>query len=260
MKLSIIILTWNSATHIKACLRSIFNHVVPGIPSCEIFVVDNGSQDNTTSIIKQFQEEFPGYIESILLLANHGTTYSRNLALKKATGDYVAIIDSDVILPRDAVAGLLEVLDSSPDIGLVVPRLTYKDGRFQKSTDAFPTLLTKLNRYFFLKRMECREDNTRPERRTVDYAISAFWLMKQSIVDEVGLLDENIFYAPEDVDYCLRIWKAGYKIVYVPSCVVIHDAQEISRGFRMNRAFLEHAKGLLYFFSKHRYWLRKPQI
>ena len=94
----------------------------------------------------------------------------------------------------------------------------------------------------------------------VDYAISAFWLFHRSLLDKVGLLDEKIFYAPEDVDFCLRIWKAGYRIVYQPSACIIHHTQEISRGWKLNSAKINHLKGLVYFFIKHRYFMRKPMF
>ena len=144
---------------------------------------------------------------------------------------------------------------------MVVPKLVYGNGNFQKSTDDFPTIFTKFRRYFFLKKIEQDEGKLSISgNQSVDYAISAFWLLKKEVIANVGLLDENIFYAPEDVDYCLRIWKAGYKIVYVPSCQVVHDAQEISRGLRINKAFWEHLKGLFYYFNKHGYWLKKPRF
>src|SRR5690606_30425379 len=93
---------------------------------------------------------------------------------------------------------------------------------------------------------------------SVDYAISAFWLVRRSLYAALGGLDEKIFYAPEDVDFCLRVWRSGHSVVYVPSVTVVHHTQEISRGFALNRAKLNHVKGLLYYFLKHRYILRRP--
>ncbi|MCK4486712.1 MAG: hypothetical protein KAU38_08130 [Desulfobacterales bacterium] len=76
----------------------------------------------------------------------------------------------------------------------------------------------------------------------------------------IGLLDEKIFYAPEDVDYCLRTWRVGYKVLYDSRVSAIHHAREISRGIRINRATISHIKGLLYYFMKHKYMLRRPDI
>lgn len=259
MRLSIVILTWNSASYINTCLQTLLESLADENQDYEIFVVDNGSDDGSQGVIDTFQQQFPDIIKPIFLKSNTGTTYSRNLALKQAKGDYIAVLDSDVVLPKDIWQPLLEELDRGFDIGMVVPKLVYANGKFQKSTDDFPTILTKVRRYFFLKNMEEAEGERQTIKKCcVDYAISAFWLMKKEVVERVGLLDEKIFYAPEDVDYCLRIWKAGYKIQYLASNTVIHDAQEISRGLRLNKSFFEHLKGLAYYFKKHGYWFRRP--
>jgi GT2 family glycosyltransferase len=261
MKLSVVILTWNSAQHIANCLTSILASLHDEFMSFEIFVIDNGSSDTTRQIIDEFVNSNPDEINPIYLDCNKGTTYSRNIALKMSSGDFIAIIDSDVIVRQGIFVELIDKLVNGYNIGMVVPRLTYLNGNFQKSTDNFPTVFTKLRRYFFLKQIEKDEETFLHLRSySVDYAISAFWLLKREVVDSVGLLDERIFYAPEDVDYCLRIWKMGFRIVYVPSCEVVHNAQEISRGFKFNKAFWEHIKGLCYYFIKHKYFFTKPKV
>ncbi len=93
----------------------------------------------------------------------------------------------------------------------------------------------------------------RPETKAVDYVISAMWVLKKEVLEKVGYLDENIFYAPEDVDYCRRLWLSGYSVVYDTRVSAIHHAQEISRGFKLNNATSSHIKGLIYYFWKHRY-------
>ncbi len=261
MKLSVIILTWNSEQHIKSCLASLLDELDSEIKSYEIFIVDNGSSDGSRGVIEDFANNHPEIIKPIFLEYNTGTTYSRNLALKQAKGKCIAILDSDIIVYQNTFLPLLQKLHESSHIGMVVPKLIYKNGDFQKSTDGFPTIFSKFRRYFFLKNMEQGEgEKIKSDAHLVDYAISAFWLLKREVVRNVGLLDEKIFYAPEDVDYCLRVWKSGYRILYCPDCEVIHDAQEISRGFKFNRAFWEHLKGLLYYFIKHRYFCRKPSF
>ncbi len=259
MNISFVILTWNSEKYISKCLASLFADLHKSRFSYEIFIVDNGSKDSTISIIKSFEAEYPDHIIPIYLKNNRGTTYPRNLALKRAKGDYIIIMDSDVEVLKGTIEKLINVHKNDEQVGLVVPKLIYPNGKLQKSTDNFPTIYTKLFRYFFLKRIEDNlTDN--PGLREVDYAISAVWVLKREILAMVGLLDENIFYAPEDVDYCLRLWLTGYKILYNPEVVVIHDAQEISRKIKINKATLSHIKGLFYYFRKHKCFIKRPVV
>jgi GT2 family glycosyltransferase len=252
MDVSVIILTWNSERHIERCLGSLCADL-EGQGACEVFIVDNGSSDRTVAILQEFQKKNPSLIKPIFLDKNTGTTYSRNLALKKAEGKHIVIMDSDVEIPRGTLSQLRKTLESDERIGLVAPRLVYSNGSFQKSVDDFPTLFGKIRRYLFLKSIERAEGESgqKPMIREVDYAISAMWVLKRSVVEKIGLLDEAIFYSPEDADYCLRMKKAGYKVVFDPSVYAVHHAQEISRGFKINAAAISHIKGLLYYFKKH---------
>ncbi|MBF0117334.1 MAG: glycosyltransferase family 2 protein [Desulfobacterales bacterium] len=252
MDISFIILTWNSEKYIEKCLVSIFENT-KNFPF-EIFIVDNGSSDSTKKIIKSFILLYPDIIIPIFLDYNTGTTYSRNLALKRVSGKYIVMIDSDVEILENTIEKLITTLSKDYSIGIIAPKLLYPTGKLQKSTDYFPTLLTKIFRFFFLKLLEKKEQ----KQNEVDYAISAFWVMRKEIIEIVGLLDEKIFYAPEDVDFCLRIWQKGYKVVYLAEVKAIHDAQEISRKFIINKPVIDHIKGLFYLFMKHRYFLKKP--
>jgi len=260
MDISFVLLTWNSEKYIEKCLDSLFAGLCNENFSYEIFIADNGSKDTTVSMIQSYQNQHKDRIRPIFLEKNTGTTYPRNLALKQARGRYIVIMDSDVEIHQGTITGLIKNLEMNEHIGLAAPKLFYPNGNLQKSTDNFPTVFTKIFRYFFLKFMEKHENKTvqRKELCEVDYAISAVWVMKREVLETVGLLDENIFYSPEDVDYSLRLRKAGYKIVYNPMVSAIHHTQEISRGFKINRATFSHIKGLFYYFKKHRYFFRKP--
>lgn len=256
-----VILTWNSDKYIKDCINSIAFSLKESSLSYDIFIVDNGSQDDTVEILKSLDAKYSN-INIILLNENTGTTYSRNRALEKANGRYVCIMDSDVEIFPDTIQGLLQTLEENDKTGLVVPKILYPSGKLQKSTDMFPTVTRKIFRYLFLKKMEEKEaqEDSLSTPVKVDYAISACWVFKKELIDKVGLLDENIFYAPEDVDYCLRIWKAGYEIIYTPLVKIVHHTQEISRGMKINDAFINHVKGLIYYFIKHRYFFIPPSF
>jgi len=262
MDLTCIILTWNSAACIAQCLQTLAKDLQSGSLQYEIIVVDNGSTDNTRSVIQQFSH-LP--ITLIPLGRNTGTTFSRNIALRMARGRYVAILDSDIeIIETDTVSRLLAILESRQDIGIIAPALRYQSGRHQKSSDAFPTLGRKVKRYFRLRAMEQQEARSRCEEsgtlQEVDYAISAFWLFRRGLIDAIGPLDENIVYAPEDVDWCLRTWLAGMSVVVDSRVTAVHAAQEISRKGLISRGTFNHVVGLIYFYYKHRYVLSTKNL
>ena len=257
MDLSFIILTWNSEKYIAKCLSSIAFSLGNSALQYEVLIVDNGSKDNTVKII---EEEKDAKIHLIRLDRNAGTTYPRNLAIKKSKGQFICVMDSDVEIQAGTVEKLIEDLSKNGLMGIAAPKMIYSDGRRQKTTDHFPTIYRKIIRYFFLRQIE-RSEETDEKYNTpheVDYAISALWVFKRDIIKKIGLFDEKILYSPEDVDFCLRVWKAGHHIFYDPGVSAVHHTQEITRNFRCNNATIEHIKGLLYYLRKHKYFFRAP--
>lgn len=254
VQLSVVILSWNSKDVLSRCLKSLQTHLLN--IAFEVWVVDNGSMDGTDKLLLEYQQSgFP--LHTIMLPSNVGTTVSRNQALKKCRGQYICVLDSDLELVQDDMMhGLMHYLEEHPMCGLVAPRLLFPSGHYQKSIDTFPTLSRKLQRAFFLRGMEKKEGELLKmySPREVDYAISAFWLMRREILETVGLLDENIFYAPEDLDYCLRIWLSGYQIMYTPEWFAVHHAQEISRRNWLSFSTREHLRGLVYYYKKYGSW------
>jgi GT2 family glycosyltransferase len=252
--ISFVILTWNSEPYIQKCIESVFSTLAPTPFGAEVFVVDNGSGDGSAGVVWELARRWPRQVFSICLDKNLGTTRSRNLALSRCRGEYICVMDSDVEMKPGAIARLIRTLEADRARGLVAPRLVYPDGRFQKSTDGFPTPGRKLVRFFGLRAIEAREARSgRHHRiRPVDYAISAVWVFRRSLIQKVGFLDENIFYAPEDADFCLRVWQAGRQVIFDPGAEAVHHTQEAGRGFRINRTVLHHIAGLLYYFYKHR--------
>lgn len=275
MRISAVILSYNSARYLEPCIRSLAAALdaIPTpktkakgkastAPRDEIFVIENGSKDDSPAILRRLSEAYPGLLRVEYLDHNTGTTFSRNLALRQATGDYIAILDSDVEVPVGTLDALIARVDADHHVGIAAPRLMYPSGRLQMSTDVFPTLPRKLQRWFALRSIEQRAAASSPptDAHEVDYAISAFWLMRRDVVQKVGLFDEKIFYSPEDVDFCLRVWEAGFSVVYDPAVHAVHDAQEISRGLPIKKVTFSHVKGLGYLFWKHQYVLGHDRL
>jgi len=266
--ISAVILTWNSARYIERCLRTLTADAYRAGITLEIFVVDGGSTDGTTEILSQLAKEIPE-LQIIFLGKNLGTTVSRNIAIKKSCGEYVLILDSDTEILPGALGILCQALKEAPRAGLAAPRLFYPDGSVQPSCKRFPTAPLKVCKFLpfsWLQRLgEAAElypqelySKDFKEVLRVDHCISACWLVRREAIKVVGLFDEKIFYAPEDVDYCLRMWLAGWEVLYVPSAEVAHHTQRWShKSFEM--AWM-HAMGLLYYFRKHKYWLGRRSL
>lgn len=255
--ISCIILTWNSSAYIEKCFDSVFKELDQSGMDYEILVIDNGSTDETLDFLAHVARP---ELTVVPLGHNTGTTFSRNIGLRMACGKYIAIMDSDIEITKpNTFSRLVHYLDQNSDVGIVAPQLRFPSGRFQKTVDIFPTLTHKIHRFLKLRAIEESEASclkTSSDNRDVDYAVSAFWLMPQEVVRELGMLDENIFYAPEDVDYCLRCWLSGYRVVYMPAITATHHAQEISRRSILSRSFREHLKGLAYLYWKYKFVFR----
>lgn len=260
MLYSVVILSYNSERTLKNCLDTLMGTLSQYDEPSEVFVVENGSVDNSKEILGSFVDKYPETMVPIYFKENTGTTHSRNNALSRVQGKYVLVLDSDAYIEKEALDTLTERLNSSGNIGMVCPQLRYGDGRFQISTDEFPTLFKKLKRFLSLNKMQGNVDVDALEETDVDYAISACWLMSYEAVKKTGFFDENIFYSPEDVDYCINLWKAGFRIRYIPQAQAIHDAQELSRGFKLSFFHFSHLAGLFYLFQKHKYFFTPKRL
>lgn len=261
MLFSAVILSYNSERTLERCLVSLKASFDAFGEQSEIIVVDNGSKDASRDILKK-ESQHNGFttIKSILFDENTGTTRSRNAALAISTGRYVLVLDSDAYMTEDALRILKESLDGDLRVGMTVPQLSYADGRFQMSTDSFPTLWRKAARFLILNKMQQEVDVNKLTDIDVDYAISACWLLRRDAVDAVNGFDENIFYSPEDVDYCMQVWASGFRIRYIKDAKVVHDAQELSRGFKLSFFHFSHLGGLFYLFKKYGYFFGLGQL
>lgn len=257
--LSFIVLSWNSKRFLDDSLGSIERDLAGSNLTYEVIVIDNGSTDGSLETLLAYRDK--GYpIVLIALGKNTGTTFSRNAGIRVAQGKYICVLDSDILFCQEkTVETLVQALETEPRAGIVAPMLRYPSGNHQKSFDKFPTATTKIKRLFLLREMEKLEGLQQFHARNlieVDYVISAFWLFSRELVDSIGLLDENIFYAPEDVDFCLRSWLGGFPVLFCSGVKVIHQAQEISRRKPFSKSARMHLLGLAYYFRKYGYVFR----
>ncbi len=256
MKVSIIILTWNSASEIAACLTSLAEGVTL---NHEVIVVDNGSQDRTCRLV---QHTCPT-ARLVRNSHNRGVAPARNQGIRLAAGEYVVILDDDTVVEPGALDRLVAYMDARPEVGLCGPRLTTAEGDLQLSCRRFPTLVDKLARRLPAARRLTRAvemaDWDHRTVRAVDYVIGACQVIRRLALHEVGLFDERIFYGPEDIDLCLRLQQAGWRVVYNPGAVVVHKERRVTRSLRSGLTW-KHGLGLGYFFWKHGYLLSRRRL
>lgn len=253
---SFVILTWNSEKYIGRCLDQLID--LRPFPF-EVIVVDNGSADGTGQLLDTYEKQMPE-LKTIRLDRNLGTTVSRNkgLALVSREADYACILDSDAFITKEALDEMTAVMESDPRIGICGPYMENLDGIPQLTAKKIPTAILKFCKAFPMKkiqeigvRMEQYDFSSGERIYPAGYLISACWLLRRKMIDEIGPLDEKIFYSPEDVEYCVRAWQKGWRVVYCPKAGIIHAVQRISKKKLLSRHNWEHLKALVYFFSKY---------
>lgn len=260
--ISIIIITWNALDFLTKCLNSIF--IKNEGKKFEVILIDNNSSDGTKDFILN---NYPDII-CIFNSVNKGVAPARNQGLKIANGKYILILDVDTeFITVNPLAELCEYMDENPSVGLVGAQLISSDGEIQKSCLKYPSVWIKIfvrfERFPIIKNSKMVEEYYMSKLNhnkilEVDYVIGAFQFIRASMIDKIGLYDEKIFYGPEDIDYCLRLKKYGYKVVYYPGVKLFHYYQRITKKLFTKITF-KHFIGLIYFFWKHKY-INKPGI
>lgn len=264
--LSYVIISHNDAGRLGAAVSSAALAAASRALDYEVWVVDNGSTDHTAALLTDFGRVLGPRLRVISLPRNTGTTYPRNLALSGSKGRFLCVMDSDAEITGPGLNRALRLLADMPQVGIAAPRIVVPGRGVYDSAKLLPTLpdkLAKLPGIFAGKKTINRDwyPNFPFERiRCVHTAISCCWLLRRDTFERVGPLDERIFYSPEDVDYCLRCWRAGRAVVYFPHLTVLHHTRQVSHRRPLSRLAVSHLYGLLYYYAKHRYLLSRRRI
>ena len=265
IQLSVVIITWNAEQDVKQCLDSVLEATLSH--ATEVIVVDNGSTDNTRAILESYEER----INLFFLKKNNGVAVARNIGMAAAKGEYIWILDVDTIVNKNAVDGMIEYLGNNPECGICACRLQSESGDVQESCRKMPypkhkirnLLASKTGKSVFTKKLNekiKKQNETQfyykemqgSEPFEAEYVIGACQMFRKTILEEVGFLDEKIFYGPEDADFCLRICRKGYKVVCLPTYYIVHHYNRISNKKIFSRLSYLHLKGLVYFYVKHK--------
>ncbi len=198
---------------------------------------------------------------------NRGFSAANNQAILFASGEYVLLLNPDTRILDRAIEKMLSYLDKNEETGAVSCKLLNGDGTLQKSVGNFYSFWTTLleNRIipkilpdskFLAKRLVAFWDHT--SEREIDWARGAVLLVRKSVVEQIGLLDEQFYIYGEEIDWCWRIKKAGWKIMYQPDAEIIHFGKA-SSSQRHIEMFIQNYKSFYILLKKHypvySYWL-----
>jgi hypothetical protein len=266
--LSIAVVSFNTRDLLRDCLHALLAECarLPGASSAEILVVDNGSRDGSAEMVAR---EFSATATPVRLIAsavNLGFGVANNRAIEQARGRYIVLVNSDAFPHEGALARALARMDADPTAGAGGARLVKRDGSWQPSARAFPSiwcdacLLTGLAKRFPRSRILAAAERTwadPAEAAAVDWVTGAFLILRRQALDTTGLFDPRFFLYCEEVDLCRRIHAAGFRVLYWPDIVVTHLHGESSR--QAGQEFSEHEaqillwrmRSLLLYYRKH---------
>jgi GT2 family glycosyltransferase len=254
MKLSVVIVNYNVKYFLEQCLYSV-RRASEGLQA-EVFVVDNNSVDGSVKMVK---EKFP---EVILIENKDNTGFSKanNQAINKSKGEYVLLLNPDTVVEDDTFSKMLSFMDAHPDAGgLGVKMIDGKGNFLPESKRGLPTPAVAFYKIFGLSKFFPRskvfgkyhlgyldEDHVNP----VEILSGAFMLLRKSVLDKTGLLDETFFMYGEDIDLSYRILKAGYQNYYFPETRIIHYKGESTKKGSINYVVLFY-NAMIIFARKH---------
>jgi GT2 family glycosyltransferase len=230
---SALLILWNQAAHALRCLRSLAREAERGV-AVEIVIIDNGSTDRTQELTARVRG-----VTTIRHGHNAGYLAACNEAAALARGRHLLLVNSDVVVREGALAAAVARLDSAPDIAAVGGRLVLPSGRLQEAGGIVWADGTTTG-YGRGKRPDAAAFT---HRRDVDYCSAAFLLTRRDVWQRLGGFAEVFTPAYyEDADYCLRLWAAGWRVVYEPTVIADHHEYGSDRSGTAVRLIESHRK------------------
>ena len=222
----VVVVNWNTRELLRACLESL--RTFPASEPTEVRVVDNGSTDGSVAMIRQ---DFPDVIVHEPG-ENLGFSRGNNVAIEATIADVVVLLNPDA----EVRAGPLDrTVEMARQGNTVAARLLNPDGSLQHSCFRFPGLWVDWLEALYLHLLLPRSMRGRlllgghwdhGDQRRVDWALGAYLAVPRAAIDAAGPLPEEYFIFGEDQEWCWRLYRAGFPVIYMPSAEVIHHGNQ----------------------------------
>ena len=235
MKLSLIIVTYNSYKYIQKCIQSILDSIEP-FDDYEIIIIDNNSKDNTIDIVNNFSNS-----KIKILQSNDNIGYSAavNKAIEGTKFEKILVLNPDTVILENGIVELFERSNRN-DVGVVGAKLLNLDGTLQLSSRRhFPTLgilcsyVLRLNKIFNKSSFFGKYNYTYLDEdleTSVDSVSGACMMFSKKLFNSVDGFDEVFFIYFEDTDFCLKVKDVGLKVLYCPSAQIVHCNDYLDNG------------------------------
>jgi len=214
-----VIVAYNSAPTIRACVTPLL------AAGAHVTVVDNASPDDTAAALAGLD------VDLFHAAGNDGFAAGCNLGAPRGDAPYVLLLNPDAAVGDEGLAPLVRVLDEDPRAGLVGPRIIEDDGSLAFSQRRFPRLRSTYAQALFAHRLWpdatwtdelIRDDAAYTEPASPDWVSGACMLVRRSVLERLGGLDDAFFLYAEDIDLCARVREAGWDVRFVPAAVARH--------------------------------------
>lgn len=252
--LSIVISNFNNKELLRQTLLSVYEHI--GEISFEIIVVDDCSTDGS---LEMLNSNFPA-VKTIKNIKNLGYSKSYNMGTKASRGRYILHLNSDVVFKNSSLEDMVAFMDKNREIGIGGCKILKLEGGLDlPCRRSSPTLLnifyqtiglTKIfpkSKHFGNYYLTYLDENKTTE---VDCLMGAFMMIRREVIKKIGLLDEMFFIYGEDIDFCFRAKKTGWKIVYYPKVVIKHHHGGTTGQFRWKNLWRFHL-AMFQYYNKH---------
>ncbi len=254
VKLAVVIIHYNTSGDLDRCLDSL----AACAPAAEhqVIVVDNASSEPG---LEEVHRKHPD-LRWVFNPENSGYARGCNIGMAQVEADYYLILNPDIVVEPGALDRLLDFADRHPRAGMIGPQLLNPDGSIQDSCRRFYTLKTLLLRRTFFGRifpdsrtvhLHLMRDFDHLTSRPVDWVLGGCLMVRRSAMERTGPMDERFFLYFEDVDWCYRMWQAGFEVQYTPDARFEHRHRRASAtGGRFNKSFWLHLGSLISFYEK----------
>lgn len=255
--LSIIIVSWNVADLLAACLDSLFMPENASITT-EIIVVDSASTDDTVALVQQH------YPQVILLpqSENLGFVRCNNIGLAQAQGRYVLLLNPDTEIIGDTLPQLVAYMDQNPTVGITGPHTLNTDGTTQSTRRHFPSIAIGFFESTWLQALAPKSlldhyyITDKPDHAVfpVDWVQGSALMARHAVYAQIGGLDPTFVMYSEELDWCKRAKSAGWEVHYVGTAQIIHHGGKSSEQVTARR-HIHFQQSKLHYFHKHHGWL-----